>query len=193
MITPVRRSTPVKTMEILYDLMPLHLFIHYEAIASLARNRQCMKLDWSGQNPLRKTYIGHLKYWALKTEEVNIMIDENDRIHDMIWFKAYAVNLKSLNETKLPLQSQINIYTDGSKTDVHTGSGFAIYRGKELIATGSRRLPYEATVFQAEIMAIQIALIRMNEILTPQDQYIKLFSDSQASILDLMHELRLGL
>ena len=70
------------------------------------------------------TYIGHLKYWSLKTEETNIMIDKNDRTHDLIWFKAYIINLKSLNTTALPLQSQINIYTDGSKT------GFAIYRGK---------------------------------------------------------------
>ena len=99
-----------------------------------------------GQNMTRKTYIGHLKYWILKTEETNIMIDENDRTHDLIWFKAYVVNLKSLNVTTLPLQSQINIYTDGSKTDQHAGSGFAIYRGKNLITTGSRRLPYEATV-----------------------------------------------
>ena len=69
MITPVRKSTPVKTMEILYDLMPLHLFIQYEAIASIAKNRHCMKLDWPGQNIKRKTYIGHLKYWNTKTKE----------------------------------------------------------------------------------------------------------------------------
>ena len=67
MITPV-----------LYDLMPLHLFIQYKAIASIARNWHCMKLDWPGQNAKRKTYIGHLKYWNAKTEEINIIIDENE-------------------------------------------------------------------------------------------------------------------
>ena len=63
MITPVRRSTPVKTMEILYEL--INLYIQKELIASLARNRHCMKLDWEGQNSKRKTYIGHLKYWGI--------------------------------------------------------------------------------------------------------------------------------
>ena len=29
-ITPVRRSTPVKTMELLYNLIPLHLYIRYK-------------------------------------------------------------------------------------------------------------------------------------------------------------------
>ena len=30
-ITPVRRSTPVKTIEVLYDIAPLHLYIQNEA------------------------------------------------------------------------------------------------------------------------------------------------------------------
>ena len=30
LITPVRRSTPIKTMELLYDLILLHFFIKYE-------------------------------------------------------------------------------------------------------------------------------------------------------------------
>ena len=87
MITLVRRSTPVKTMEVMYDLIPLHLFLQYESIASLARNRHCMVLDWAGQNPHRKTFIGHLKFWQLKTQEVQIEIDETDRIQDLIWHK----------------------------------------------------------------------------------------------------------
>ena len=104
-------------MEVLYDLLPLHLFIQYEAIASLARNRQCMKLDWTGQNSKIKTYIGHLKYWNYKLNEINIEIDENDKIHDLIWHKLYKINTDSFLHNDLPMQSQINVYTDGSKTE----------------------------------------------------------------------------
>ena len=42
LITPVRKSTPIKTMEILYNLIPLHLFLRYEAIASLSCNTHCL-------------------------------------------------------------------------------------------------------------------------------------------------------
>ena len=89
MITPVCRSTRVKTMEILYDLIPLHLFIQKKAIASLSRNRHCMILDWSGKNPKCKTYIGHLKYWGYKLQEINVEIDNTGyyqvfRINSMI-------------------------------------------------------------------------------------------------------------
>ena len=110
MITPVRRSTPVKTMEILYDLLPLHLFIQKEAIASVSRNRQCMVLDWAGQNAKRKTYIGHLKYWNYKLQEVNIGIDKNDKIQDIVWHKLYSINTASFDSNILPIQSQINIF-----------------------------------------------------------------------------------
>ena len=182
MITPVRRSTPVKTMEVLYDLVPLHLFIQYEAVASLSRNRQNMKLDWQGQSLTKKTYIGHLKYWSNKLEEINIEIDENDKIQDLIWHKMYKIDIDSFMHTTLPIQSQINIYTDGSRTDTHTGSGYVILRGKELIIEGNRRLPDEATVFQAEIMAIQLAMLDIAGILKEGDRYIKIFSDSRAAI-----------
>ena len=113
------------------------------------------------------------------------MIDENDKICDLVWFKGYTINLKSLNTTTLPLQSQINIYTDSSKTEQHVGAGFAIFRGKDLVVTGSRIIPYEATVFQAEVMAIQIAMMKFNEIILSQDMYIKLLTDSQATLLTL--------
>ena len=103
-------------MEIIYDLIPLHLFIQKEAIASLARNRHCMVLDWPGQNEKRKTYIGHLKYWSYKLQEIEIEIDENDRISDLIWHKLYTINVGSFITNTLPIQSQLNIYTDGSKT-----------------------------------------------------------------------------
>ena len=103
MITAVRRSTPVKTMEVLYDLIPLHLFIQKEkeAISSLSRNRHCMFLDWAGQNDKKKTYIGHLKYWNYKLQEINIEIDKNDKIQDMIWHKSYQINIDSFTNTKL--------------------------------------------------------------------------------------------
>ena len=104
MITPVRRSTPVKTMEIIYDLIPLHLLIQKEAIASLARNRHCMVLDWPGQNEKRKTYIGHLKYWSYKLQETEIEIDENYRVSDLIWHKLYTINVDSFITNTLPIQ-----------------------------------------------------------------------------------------
>ena len=85
----------------------------------------------------------------------------------------------------LPLQSQINIYTDGSKTKTHRGLGYTIIKGNNTVKEGSRRLPNENTVFQAELMAIKLAMEDLEPILTEQDRYLKIFSDSQAAIQGL--------
>ena len=67
---------PVKTMEILYNLIPLHLYILYEAIASLSCNKHCPPNTWSGSNPCCKTYIGHRKYWhdALTNAQLSLSL-----------------------------------------------------------------------------------------------------------------------
>ena len=43
-----------------------------------------MILDWTGQNEKSKTYIGHLKYWGYKLQDINIEIDKNDKIQDLM-------------------------------------------------------------------------------------------------------------
>ena len=185
MVTPVRKSTPVKTMEVMYDLIPLHLFIQYESIASIARNRHCMTLDWAGQNATRKTFIGHLKYWQYKLQEVQLQIDENDRIYDMIWHKLYRIDTDSFDSKTMPIQSQLNVYTDRSKTDKHVGSGYIIIKENNTYLEGSRRLPDEASVFQAELMAIKLAMFDLAGNLNENDRYVKIFSDSRAAIQPL--------
>ena len=64
--------------------------------------------------------------------------------------RNYTLNLDSFLTQKYPIQSQINIYTDGSKTDDHVGCGFVIYRGTTEIASSSIRLPEFCTVYQPQ-------------------------------------------
>ena len=97
--------------------------------------------------------------------------------------QRYVVNTDSLNHTARPTESQINIYTDGSLTDQHAGSGYTIqYRKREVIAD-SIRLPMHTTVFQA--IAINEACKTFIDTKQSYMQYIKIFSDSQAAILAL--------
>ena len=52
------------------------------------------------------------------------------------------------------LDSEITIYTDGSKIGGKVGSGFVVYRRKKVIFFQNARIPDKATVFQAELYAI---------------------------------------
>ena len=78
--------------------------------------------------------------------------------------------------------SQVNIFTDGSKTAHHVGAGFTIRRGNNTMVENSYKLPNDCTVFQAEIYAIKMAMQSFNDHILHSDAYIKVFSDSRAAI-----------
>ena len=94
----------------------------------------------------------------------------------------YFINVESFTKNTLPIQSQINIHTDGSKTNKHVGAGYSIMRDNQIMLEGKRRLPDEATVFQAELMTIKIAMFHLAGHLGYNDRYIKHFSDSRSAI-----------
>ena len=67
MITPVRRTTPRKSLEVIYDILPLDLQGQLEAISAQKRNERILKLKWTGYNPNKKNYIGHRYHWNTVT------------------------------------------------------------------------------------------------------------------------------
>ena len=182
MISCTRRSTPRIALEVIYNLPPLHLVITYEALASISRNNQALIRDWEGHIPGKTSLKGHLYYWAKKAEKMNIDITDTDKCNLHCWEKKFTVNEDSFNSTSYPIQGQINIYTDGSKTDEHVGSGYVIYKHEREIESNSTRLSTDITVFQAEVLAIKLAVSNYLCNKSINDRYIKIFSDSQAAI-----------
>ena len=71
---------------------------------------------------------------------------------------------------------------DGSKTEDHVSCGFVIYRGNKEISSDSIRLPESCMVYQAEVMAIHLTAQEATHVLDDKDNYIKLYSDSQAAL-----------
>ena len=63
MCANVKKSTPSPTLELIYHLVPLDLFIEYEAISEYKRNQELYTLDWQGKKIRSKTLIGHRLYW----------------------------------------------------------------------------------------------------------------------------------
>ena len=54
-------------------------------------------------------------------------------------------------------KAEILIFTDGSKTESHVGTGMVAMENSKEIFTGIRRLDLECSVFQAELLGIYIA------------------------------------
>ena len=75
------------------------------------------------------------------------------------------------------------MYTDGSKTKQGAGSGYVILSGIDrVLNTQSINLTGEASIFQAELIAIQEAAKHLYAHKKTQGLYIKLFLDSQAAL-----------
>ena len=99
-------------------------------------------------------------------------------------FTNYIIQTDSFSgQRKFLTPSQFNVYTDGSKLNNRVGAGVLISRHNHVLFTESYRLPNKASVFQAEIFAINKAALYLQTL--NNIRYVKFFVDSQAALLAL--------
>ena len=95
--------------------------------------------------------------------------------------KSYYVNLDSFDGSKKHRKhSEYTAYTNGSKTEHGTGAGYVVYHKNRVITYESIKLNDNATVFQAEITAIQRAAEYLFS--STEAKYVKILADSQAAL-----------
>ena len=140
MLSNTRRSTPRDALEIMYNLPPNRTLVVKEGLLSLARNRYVIYSNWDVKGK-SVNYTSHIKYWERKAVDYNMDLEGSDKTRLIIWNKEFTVNEDSFLSQTFPIQSQINIYTDGSKTADHVGCGFVIYKGQHEVSSNSIRLP----------------------------------------------------
>ena len=180
------KSTPTRALEVMFDVMPLHLYCTQEGLAARLRLDGVVSLDWSGKNTLKTHNTSHLRHWETIMSEYEINTKHSDRCNQIKWSLGFRINRDSFNgDAKHRKPTQINVYTDGSRQNEQTGCGYAIYHGKRALTEGFRRLPDHATVFQAEITAITQAAGHLQTITDPKPRYVKFLVDSQAALMAL--------
>ena len=182
------RSTPTTSLEVMLDVMPLHLFCMQEALAAKSRLRDLTEIHWDGTNTNKTHATSHLRHWQNKLTKHNIDLSNQDRCPPQAGPHQYRVNLDSFDgKSKHRTRTQYNAYTDGSKINNNIGCGFSIFKGKTEIASDRFKLPTFATVFQAEVAAIGEAAraLRTSLSSTTNPRFVKIFVDSQAALLAL--------
>ena len=83
--------------------------------------------------------------------------------------------------------SDIELYTDGSKGDGKVGSGVIIVTNNKITYTTSRRLHNSASIFTAELYAIKIALLSLK---TYNNVSCTIYSDSLSAIQAISSQAR---
>ena len=150
-LTPTTRSTPQASLEIMYNIPPLDLFLRTQGISTYLRLKTQLDPTWEPKN----NTISHLHFWDQEVGKSQELWQGDDRCFEVNCDSKINFNMDSLKGgSKHLIKSQVTIYTDGSKTNQGVGSGYVIYYKGERMCTYSTKLPDYATVFQAEIQAI---------------------------------------
>ena len=178
------RSSPTRLVEILTDTFPLDLYVRKEGLCAYVRLSESLQLDWHGRDDTVLTHnVSHRRFWLdLKTE---LELDDITNIpSDVCYFRSLArmnVNLESFTNNGESLDFlDVNIFTDGSKSEFGVGSAFRIIINNEIYRQDSFTLPSYSSVFQAEIHAINKAA--ENLLMLPSQYKMKFFVDSQAAL-----------
>ena len=182
-IVKVPRSTPTRAMEIIMDVMPLHLHILKEGLKTFLRLKYELRLLWTGIYPNLTYAVSHLRYWEWIAEDLGdgdfrAEVDDCWIMKPELKFTLDTSSFVDRDGSKAP--ANCNVYTDGSKKDKKVGAGVYIIKDNMTRAEESFRLPDFATVYQAEVLAILKAAEILRSI--PDLSTIKVYVDSQAAL-----------
>jgi ribonuclease HI len=136
--------------------------------------------DNLGRNNLR----GHLHKTMKLADKLNIPLDNLDKIPLTFQPKnSLQLELTDFGTSPPPPDNSLLIYTDGSKTMEGIGAGFAVYQTDtthktfQKIHSNHYKLPPYATVFQAEVEAINQGTRFALEIIKPTTTNLQLYGD----------------
>ena len=179
-IAPVHKSTPTLGLEVIYNLLPLDLFVEQVAAKIHARIQKQVNPCWTGigrnQNDLGHLYIG-----KKILSSIGILDLPLDKLNKHNWTRKFNVlNFLDHKNEAFENANTYYCYTDGSKMDNHAGFGFQVRVKHAEKINNSTYLGNIATVFQAEVMAITTAA---KSLINVKNQEIIIRSDSQSAIL----------
>ena len=103
-----------------------------------------------------------------------------------MWDRNYLVVKTSFGTGIYPDCIRHTIYTDGSKMEGKTGSGFASFYNRESTGNDVSRVSDSAIVFQAEVFAIRRAAQFIIHALYI-NKHVRIYCDSQAALLAISH------
>ena len=186
-----RHSTPTAGLEVINHVMPLDLWINYEAISGYVRTQ--------GKNMLKERDLytkslhlkGHRQRCREFLEQAGMMELVSDfKPPERVWQRSFKLNRASFEEGKPPSRHlTLNIYTDGSRVHDLTGCGVVIYEDEKVREELSHHLGQQFSVFQGEIFAVKKAADWLSDRQLKHNE-IDIFVDSQAALKALVsHEV----
>ena len=170
LIAPCWKSTPKMTLEIIWNMIPLHILAKGVAIGTFLRIKPLIRKYLKGDIGYQK---GHLKELDDECKKKNLENEVEEKVNKTFWERNYQVNqFDDLDWITLLEDMDIRYtYTDGSMLNGVTGAGCAIRKNAEVEYLASISLGTDHTVYQGEMKAVELALDyllsqRLHEVVT---------------------------
>ena len=184
-IVKVPRSTPTRAMEIIMDIMLLHLHIRKEGLRTYMRLHYELALNWEGVYQNITFSTSHRLFWTLLAQDTGVSAqketDDCCVCRPDLHFTLDTSSFVNMDNSQKP--ANCNVYTDGSKMDGKVGAGVLILKDGSTIHETLVRLPDLSTVYQAEVLAIKVAANVLSTL--PSLTSVKIYVDSQAALRTL--------
>ena len=181
-IAPVHKSTPTLGMEIIYDILPLDLYVEQVATKIHSRIQNQIHPCWSGIGKNPKD-LGHIYIGKKIISSMGLQNLPSEQIKKRNWTRKFEIlNFLDHKNDASENANTYYCYTDGSKMKSQAGFGYQIRVKHKERNKNSTYLGSIATVFQAEVMAISMVAKDLQRV---QGQRIIIRSDSQAAVLAL--------
>ena len=176
-------SVPTRGLAVMYGIIPLEFQVQKIAMGTYLRLPGSFALGWESRGK-GKNKIGHRYFWRNLTSSWGMTATESDRTVITAERGSFRICRDSFGgERKYSTHAQMNVYTDGSRTESGVGSGVAIFARGKVVVEGKFTLPDSSTVFQAEILAIKEGARLAFDLCREEcSQYIKFFIDSRAAL-----------
>ena len=177
----VRKSTPTQGIEVITNMIPIHLRIKDAALKGMLRILPRYTSKWCSEY---KSLIGHLQWGTNELKQLGISDFDFDKCNVLNVDRNFMVDQESFKSGLPTSDCIIKCYTDGSKLGGHTGFGYAITNGPLEEASDYGYLGTKSTVFQAEVTAIAKCAEHLSQ---GSDPEAIIYSDSQAAIAALVN------
>ena len=128
------KSTPTAALEVMLDVMPLHIFCEQEAIAARIRLSKVLEFGWSGRNSNKTHSTSHMKRWNDRLKEYELKVSDCDSCKERAPENKFSINRDSFDgKAKHRQLTQMNVFTDGSKMEGNCGAGYTLQsKGREI-------------------------------------------------------------
>ncbi|GBO34625.1 hypothetical protein AVEN_155624-1 [Araneus ventricosus] len=136
-----------------------------------------------GLRKLSKLALDKFKEWADKNK-LHVSVEKSSYVLFSKLVRGPTIKRRNQSISQNHIDSGAKaVYTDGSKTDEGTGSAYCILENYGIIVSRQGKLDRSNSAFQAEILAIRMAIEAASSLHRP----IKIWTDSLSSLMAILN------